>query len=66
MVTDRRLLLLDVGVRSQRAWEAPRDEIRHLELVEPSGLRLMFGSEEVTFTDVTPADRRDELAAVLR
>ena len=44
VVTDRRLLLLDVGVRSQRAWEAPRDEIRQLELVEPYGLRLMFGS----------------------
>ena len=28
VVTDRRLLLLDVGVRSQRAWEAPRAEIR--------------------------------------
>ena len=66
VVTDRRLLLLDVGVRSQRAWEAPRDDIRQLELVEPSGLRLTFGSEAVTFTDVTPADRRDELAAVLR
>ena len=66
MVTDRRLLLLDVGVRSHRAWEAPRAEIRQLELVEPYGLRLMFGSEAVTFTDVTPSDRRDELAAVLR
>ena len=66
VVTDRRLLLLDVGVRSQRAWEAPRDDIRQLELVEPSGLRLTFGSEAVTFTDVTPSDRRDELAAVLR
>ena len=47
-----------------RAWEAPRDEIRQLELVEPYGLRLTFGSEAVTFTDVTPSDRRDELAAV--
>ncbi len=66
VVTDRRLLLLDVGVRSHRAWEAPRAEIRQLELVEPYGLRLMFGYEAVTFTDVTPSDRRDELAAVLR
>ena len=66
VVTDRRLLLLDVGVRSRRAWEAPRAEIRGLELVEPDGLRLTFDSEAVTFTAVTPADRRDELAAVLR
>jgi hypothetical protein len=65
VVTDRRLLLLDVGVRGQRAWEAPRGEIRALERVEPSGLRLVFGSAEVTFTDVTPSGRRDELAAVL-
>ena len=43
LVTDRRLLLLDVGVRAQRRWEAPRDEIRRLELVEPFGLRLTFG-----------------------
>jgi hypothetical protein len=66
VVTDRRVLLLDIGVRSHRAWEAPRDGIRALELVEPYGLRLTFGSGEVTFTDVTPSDRRDELAAVLR
>ena len=39
---------------------------RQLELIEPSGLRLTFGSDPVTFTDVTPSDRRDELAAVLR
>jgi hypothetical protein len=66
VVTDRRLLLLDVGVRSQRVWEAPRAEIRQLELVEPDGLRLTVGSGEVTFTAVTPSDRRDELAAMLR
>jgi hypothetical protein len=66
VVTDRRLLLLDVGVRSHRAWEAPRAEIRQLELVEPSGVRLTLGSGAVTFTDITPSDRRDELAAVLR
>jgi hypothetical protein len=66
VVTDRRVLLLDVGVRGRRDWEAPRDEIRALELVEPSGLRLRLGSAEVTFTDVTPSGRRDELAAVLR
>jgi hypothetical protein len=66
VVTDRRLLLLDVGVRSHRAWEASRADTRHLELLEPHGLRLTFGSEVVTFTDVTPSDRRDELAAVLR
>jgi hypothetical protein len=66
VVTDRRVLLLDVGVRGQRAWEAPRDDIRHLDLIEPSGLQLSFSSGEMVFTDVTPADRRDELAAVLR
>ena len=54
MVTDRRVLLLDVGVRCRRAWEAPRHEIRELELIEPVGLRLAFGSEPQTFTDVTP------------
>jgi hypothetical protein len=66
VVTDRRVLLLDVGVRSQRVWEAPRAEIASLERIEPSGLRLTLGSETVTLTNITPADRRDELAAVLR
>ena len=32
----------------------------------PTACGSTFGSEAVTFTDVTPSDRRDELAAVLR
>ncbi|HEX6022089.1 MAG TPA: hypothetical protein VFZ00_08835 [Solirubrobacter sp.] len=66
VVTDRRVLLLDVGVRSQREWKVARSDIRRLEVVEPSGLRLTLGSGEVTLTDFMPPDRRDELAAVLR
>ena len=66
LVTDRRLLLLNVGMREERRWEAARSDIRRLELVEPFGLRLEIGDEVVTFTEIVPADRRDELAAVLR
>jgi hypothetical protein len=66
LVTDRRLLLLNVGMREERRWEAQRADIREVERVEPCGLRLELGDEVVTFTEIVPADRRDELAAVLR
>jgi hypothetical protein len=66
LVTDRRLLLLNVGMREERRWEASRADIRGVERVEPFGLRLEIGSEVVTFTEILPLDRRDELAAVLR
>jgi hypothetical protein len=65
VVTDRRLLLLDLGLRSERRWEVPRAEIRGLSLVGDDGLRLVLGAEEVLLSAVTPSDRRDELAAVL-
>ena len=66
VVTDQRVLLLDIGVRNRRRWETPREAIQRLDLVEPYGLRLTLADEVVTLTDVTPSDRRDELAAVLR
>ena len=65
VVTDRRVLLVDRGLRAERFWDARRDDIRKLELVE-GGLRLSFADGGITFTEVLPADRRDELAAVLR
>jgi hypothetical protein len=66
VVTDRRLLLIDVGVRHERLWEAPRRDIRRIELAGDLGLRLTLGADVVTLARFTPPDRRDELAAVLR
>ena len=65
VVTDRRLLLVDRGLRAERFWEAPRTAIRGLSLTE-GGFRLALESGEVDFREVLPLDRRDELAAVLR
>ena len=65
VVTDRRLLLVDRGLRAERFWEAPRTAIRGLSLTE-AGFRLALDSGEVDFREVLPLDRRDELAAVLR
>ena len=65
VVTDRRLLLLDRGLRAERFWEARRDAIRKLELAPDNGLRLLFDDRGLSFTDILPLDRRDELAAVL-
>lgn len=66
VVTDRRLLLVDRGLRAERFWEARRDAIRKVELADDNGLRLTFADSGVTFTEIIPLDRRDELAAVLR
>jgi hypothetical protein len=65
VVTDRRVLLVDRGLRAERFWEAPRAAIRELSLTE-GGFRLGLESGEVAFREILPADRRDELAAVLR
>jgi hypothetical protein len=65
VVTDRRLLLVDRGLRAERFWEAPRTAIRGLSLTD-AGFRLALDSGEVDFREVLPLDRRDELAAVLR
>jgi hypothetical protein len=65
VVTDRRLLLVDRGLRAERFWETPRDAIRGLSLTE-GGFRLALESGEVSFSEILPLDRRDELAAVLR
>ena len=64
VVTDRRVLLVDRGLRAERFWEARREEIHKLELID-DGLRLSFDGAGVTFTEILPPDRRDELAAVL-
>jgi hypothetical protein len=66
VLTDRRLLLIEVGVRSERRWEAARADVRGAEPVDYSALRLALGPDAVTLTGFTPADRRDEFAAVLR
>ena len=65
VVTDRRLLLVDRGLRAERFWERAATTIRKLELVE-GGLRLSFADEGSPSREVLPLDRRDELAAVLR
>jgi hypothetical protein len=65
VVTDRRLLLVDVGIRAQRIWETPRGAIRRLELADDNGLRLTLEDDVVTISEIVPLDRRDELAAVL-
>jgi len=66
VVTDRRLLLVDRGLRAERFWQARRDAIRRVELAEDNGLRVTFADSGVTFKEIIPLDRRDELAAVLR
>ena len=66
MVTDRRVVLFDVGLRrgKERFWEVDRDQILGAEAVE-AGLRLELHSGVVTFTGVLPDERRAELAAAL-
>jgi hypothetical protein len=65
VVTGERLLLVSVGMRSDRFWETPRSAIRGLALDGDLGLRPTLADEDVAFRDVLPAGRRDELAAVL-
>lgn len=66
VVTDRRVLLLDVGVRGERFWEVPRASIRAVEPIDDHKLRLTLDDGTVEFSYVTPPDRRDEIAFVLR
>lgn len=65
-VTDRRVILFEVGLRraKERLWEVDRDQILGAQAVE-DGLRLELRSGAVTLTDVLPEERRDELAAAL-
>jgi hypothetical protein len=65
VVTDRRVLLVDRGLRAERFWETPRSAIRGLSLTE-GGFALELSSGAIEFREVLPPDRRDELAAVLR
>lgn len=68
VLTDRRLLLLDVTLRrgSERIWDVPRGSIRAAEPLE-DGLRLLLdGADDVTLVRFVPPERRDEFAAVLR
>lgn len=66
VLTDRRLLLLDVALRqaNARRWDLRRSGIQTAEPVK-DGLRLLLATGEVTLTDFTPLQRRDEFAAVL-
>jgi hypothetical protein len=67
VVTDRRLILLNVPVRRgrERFWDVPRSSIRGAEPAG-AGLRLrLAGQDDVTLTDILPPDRRDELTAAL-
>ena len=66
VLTDRRLLLLDVAVRraNERMWVVDRREIRSADAVD-GGLRVVLREEEVLLTEFLPPERRDELAAVL-
>ena len=66
VLTDRRLLLLDVTLRraDEQFWAVPRASIRAGEAVE-DGLRLLLTEgEEETLTEFLPPERRDEFAAV--
>jgi hypothetical protein len=65
VVTDRRVLLVDRGLRAERFWEAPRSTIRGLALTD-AGFTLELESGAIEFREVLPLDRRDELVAVLR
>ena len=66
VLTDRRLLLLDVALRraNERVWAVGRDEIRGAEPAE-DGLRLSLTDGEITLTEFIPPERRDEFAVVL-
>lgn len=64
VLTDRRLLLLSVGVRvsHRRAWSVARRDIRGALPVE-NGLWLDLGDHAVTLTKLRPPDRLHELVA---
>jgi len=65
-VTDRRVILLDVKLRSRkdRLWEVERSEIRGVEPLV-NAIRLDLPEGAVTLTDIVPPARRDELVDVL-
>ena len=67
VLTDRRLLLLNVALRraNERMWEIPRTSILTAEPVD-DGLRLLLsGHDDVTLREFVPPERRYEFAAVL-
>jgi hypothetical protein len=67
VLTDRRLLLLDVTLRraNERIWAVPRTSIQNVEPIR-KGLRLVLqGQDDVRLTDFVLPGRRDEFAAVL-
>jgi hypothetical protein len=66
VVTDRRVILFNVGLRraNERLWEVDREQILGAEAVDDS-LRLHLPSGAVALTDVLPHERCAELAAAL-
>jgi hypothetical protein len=66
VLTDRRLLLLDVTLRraNERLWDVDRSAVRTVERVD-GGLRLLLQDGEATLTDFVPREREDEFAVVL-
>ena len=66
VLTDRRLILLDVTLRraAERIWDLDRARIRKATAVG-DGLRLQLDGGQVTLTGFVPGERRDEFAAVL-
>ena len=66
VVTDRRVILFDVGLRrvKERLWEVDREQILAADAVE-DGFRLVLPTGAVTLTEVWPPERRAELAAAL-
>jgi len=66
VLTDRRLLLFDMGLRrgSERLWSLDRADIEGVTL-EPNGIRLDSPTGSVLVGDFSPVERRDEFAAVL-
>lgn len=67
VLTDRRLLLLDVGLRrsAERLWAVPRADVEDAEPTDTGLLLRLAGGEPVEITEWLPAERRDEFAAVL-
>jgi hypothetical protein len=67
VLTDRRLLLLDVTLRraDERLWSVPRTSIQTAEMVDDALRLRLRGGDEITLTDFLPRERRDEFAAVL-
>ena len=63
------VIVLALTIGAAFAFEAGGDRLQLAESypwIPQWGLRLSFADEGITFTEVLPIDRRDELAAVLR